>query len=176
MTMRFHRIAVIAGDGIGKEVISEGVKCLNTLSEILADGSNGAGGNTLASVWFVNPDLIKTQTWVWGVLNTLPASGASPMGKSVSFADNHKTCDLSIGNRKKCVNFRLPFKGPSDLISGDLVRSKHSISCMQGPASLIPRCIGSNAIRNRIHLTGNRVRKAQRAGSFVGVKSPARAS
>jgi len=37
MTMRFHRIAVIAGDGIGKEVISEGVKCLNILSEILAD-------------------------------------------------------------------------------------------------------------------------------------------
>jgi len=35
--MRFHRIAVIAGDGIGKEVISEGVKCLNILSEILAD-------------------------------------------------------------------------------------------------------------------------------------------
>ena len=32
--MRLHRIAVIAGDGIGKEVISEGVKCLNALSEI----------------------------------------------------------------------------------------------------------------------------------------------
>jgi tartrate dehydrogenase/decarboxylase/D-malate dehydrogenase len=37
MTMRLHRIAVIAGDGIGKEVILEGVKCLNILSEILAD-------------------------------------------------------------------------------------------------------------------------------------------
>ena len=32
--MRPHRIAVIAGDGIGKEVILEGVKCLNILSEI----------------------------------------------------------------------------------------------------------------------------------------------
>jgi tartrate dehydrogenase/decarboxylase/D-malate dehydrogenase len=31
---RFHRIAVIPGDGIGTEVISEGVKFLNTLSEI----------------------------------------------------------------------------------------------------------------------------------------------
>lgn len=31
---RSHRIAVIPGDGIGKEVISEGVKCLNALSEI----------------------------------------------------------------------------------------------------------------------------------------------
>lgn len=30
----FHRIAVIPGDGIGKEVVSEGVKCLNVLSEI----------------------------------------------------------------------------------------------------------------------------------------------
>jgi len=30
----FHRIAVIPGDGIGKEVVSEGVKCLNALSEI----------------------------------------------------------------------------------------------------------------------------------------------
>jgi len=30
-----HRIAVIPGDGIGKEVISEGVKCLNTLSGII---------------------------------------------------------------------------------------------------------------------------------------------
>jgi tartrate dehydrogenase/decarboxylase / D-malate dehydrogenase len=30
-----HRIAVIPGDGIGKEVISEGVKCLKTLSEII---------------------------------------------------------------------------------------------------------------------------------------------
>ena len=29
-----HRIAVIPGDGIGKEVVSEGVKCLNALSEI----------------------------------------------------------------------------------------------------------------------------------------------
>lgn len=32
---RSHRIAVIPGDGIGNEVISEGVKCLNALSEIL---------------------------------------------------------------------------------------------------------------------------------------------
>jgi tartrate dehydrogenase/decarboxylase/D-malate dehydrogenase len=32
-----HRIAVIPGDGIGKEVISEGIKCLKTLSEILKD-------------------------------------------------------------------------------------------------------------------------------------------
>jgi tartrate dehydrogenase/decarboxylase/D-malate dehydrogenase len=32
-----HRIAVIPGDGIGKEVISEGVKCLNALSEITED-------------------------------------------------------------------------------------------------------------------------------------------
>jgi len=31
---RIHRIAVIPGDGIGTEVISEGVKCLKTLSEI----------------------------------------------------------------------------------------------------------------------------------------------
>jgi tartrate dehydrogenase/decarboxylase/D-malate dehydrogenase len=30
-----HRIAVIPADGIGKEVISEGVKCLNALSEIM---------------------------------------------------------------------------------------------------------------------------------------------
>ncbi len=29
-----HRIAVIPGDGIGNEVISEGIKCLKTLSEI----------------------------------------------------------------------------------------------------------------------------------------------
>ena len=29
-----HRIAIIPGDGIGKEVVSEGVKCLNALSEI----------------------------------------------------------------------------------------------------------------------------------------------
>lgn len=35
--MRLHRIAVIAGDGIGKEVISEGVKCLNVVSEIFKD-------------------------------------------------------------------------------------------------------------------------------------------
>ena len=34
---RFFRIAVIPGDGIGKEVISEGIKCLNTLSEIVED-------------------------------------------------------------------------------------------------------------------------------------------
>jgi len=32
-----HRIAVIPGDGIGKEVISEGIKCLKTLSEIFED-------------------------------------------------------------------------------------------------------------------------------------------
>lgn len=32
---RIHKIAVIPGDGIGKEVISEGVKCLKTLSEIM---------------------------------------------------------------------------------------------------------------------------------------------
>jgi tartrate dehydrogenase/decarboxylase/D-malate dehydrogenase len=32
-----YRIAVIPGDGIGMEVISEGIKCLNTLSEILKD-------------------------------------------------------------------------------------------------------------------------------------------
>jgi tartrate dehydrogenase/decarboxylase/D-malate dehydrogenase len=31
---KLYRIAVIPGDGIGTEVISEGVKCLNTLSEI----------------------------------------------------------------------------------------------------------------------------------------------
>jgi tartrate dehydrogenase/decarboxylase/D-malate dehydrogenase len=31
---RSHRIAIIPGDGIGKEVASEGVKCLRTLSEI----------------------------------------------------------------------------------------------------------------------------------------------
>jgi len=30
----FHRIAVIPGDGIGKEVVSEGIKCLKALSEI----------------------------------------------------------------------------------------------------------------------------------------------
>ncbi len=32
---RIHRIATIPGDGIGKEVISEGVKCLNALSEVI---------------------------------------------------------------------------------------------------------------------------------------------
>lgn len=32
---RIHKIAVIPGDGIGIEVISEGVKCLKTLSEIM---------------------------------------------------------------------------------------------------------------------------------------------
>jgi tartrate dehydrogenase/decarboxylase/D-malate dehydrogenase len=32
---RSHHIAVIPGDGIGKEVISEGIKCLNALSEIM---------------------------------------------------------------------------------------------------------------------------------------------
>jgi tartrate dehydrogenase/decarboxylase / D-malate dehydrogenase len=32
---RSHHIAVIPGDGIGKEVISEGVKCLNALFEIM---------------------------------------------------------------------------------------------------------------------------------------------
>ncbi len=32
---RIHSIAVIPGDGIGKEVISEGTKCLKTLSKIL---------------------------------------------------------------------------------------------------------------------------------------------
>jgi len=34
---RIHGIAVIPGDGIGTEVISEGVKCLKTLSEIFED-------------------------------------------------------------------------------------------------------------------------------------------
>jgi tartrate dehydrogenase/decarboxylase/D-malate dehydrogenase len=34
---RSHRIAVIPGDGIGNEVISEGIKCLKALSEILKD-------------------------------------------------------------------------------------------------------------------------------------------
>jgi tartrate dehydrogenase/decarboxylase/D-malate dehydrogenase len=34
---RSHHIAVIPGDGIGKEVISEGIKCLKTLSEIFED-------------------------------------------------------------------------------------------------------------------------------------------
>jgi len=32
---RSHHIAVIRGDGIGNEVISEGIKCLKTLSEIM---------------------------------------------------------------------------------------------------------------------------------------------
>ena len=32
-----HRIAVIPGDGIGTEVIPEGIKCLNALSEIFQD-------------------------------------------------------------------------------------------------------------------------------------------
>jgi len=32
-----HRIAVIPGDGIGTEVISEGIKCLKALSEIFED-------------------------------------------------------------------------------------------------------------------------------------------
>ena len=32
--MSLHRIAVIPGDGIGAEVISEGVKCLKTLTEV----------------------------------------------------------------------------------------------------------------------------------------------
>ena len=32
-----YRIAVIPGDGIGKEVISEGIKCLKTLSDIFED-------------------------------------------------------------------------------------------------------------------------------------------
>lgn len=31
---RSHRIAVIPGDGIGEEVVSEGIKCLKTLSEV----------------------------------------------------------------------------------------------------------------------------------------------
>src|SRR4030043_1319816 len=34
MMKSVHHIAVIPGDGIGKEVISEGIKCLNALSEI----------------------------------------------------------------------------------------------------------------------------------------------
>jgi tartrate dehydrogenase/decarboxylase / D-malate dehydrogenase len=37
MTGRTHQIAVIPGDGIGNEVISEGIKCLKTLSEIFRD-------------------------------------------------------------------------------------------------------------------------------------------
>jgi tartrate dehydrogenase/decarboxylase/D-malate dehydrogenase len=37
MTMGMHRIAVIPGDGIGEEVISEGVKCLKALSEVIED-------------------------------------------------------------------------------------------------------------------------------------------
>jgi len=32
---KFHRIAVIPGDGIGTEVISEGVKCLTALSDVM---------------------------------------------------------------------------------------------------------------------------------------------
>jgi tartrate dehydrogenase/decarboxylase/D-malate dehydrogenase len=32
---RVHRIAVIPGDGIGKEVILEGIKCFNTISEVI---------------------------------------------------------------------------------------------------------------------------------------------
>ena len=32
---RIHRIAVIPGDGIGKEVTSEGIKCLNAISEVI---------------------------------------------------------------------------------------------------------------------------------------------
>jgi tartrate dehydrogenase/decarboxylase/D-malate dehydrogenase len=32
---KFHRIAVIPGDGIGTEVISEGVKCLTALSDVI---------------------------------------------------------------------------------------------------------------------------------------------
>ena len=34
---RSHHIAVIPGDGIGNEVIAEGIKCLKTLSEIFKD-------------------------------------------------------------------------------------------------------------------------------------------
>jgi tartrate dehydrogenase len=34
---RYHLIAVIPGDGIGTEVISEGIKCLKALSEIFED-------------------------------------------------------------------------------------------------------------------------------------------
>ena len=37
MIKRMHRIAVIPGDGVGTEVISEGIKCLNALSEIFKD-------------------------------------------------------------------------------------------------------------------------------------------
>jgi tartrate dehydrogenase/decarboxylase/D-malate dehydrogenase len=37
MIKRMHRIAVIPGDGIGTEVIPEGIKCLNALSEIFKD-------------------------------------------------------------------------------------------------------------------------------------------
>ena len=35
--MKIHRIAVIPGDGIGGEVISEGIKCLSCLSETKGD-------------------------------------------------------------------------------------------------------------------------------------------
>jgi tartrate dehydrogenase/decarboxylase/D-malate dehydrogenase len=34
---RNHRIAVIPGDGIGQEVISQGIKCLNALSEMFGE-------------------------------------------------------------------------------------------------------------------------------------------
>ncbi|MFB3886764.1 MAG: isocitrate/isopropylmalate dehydrogenase family protein [Thermodesulfobacteriota bacterium] len=34
---KLHRIAVIPGDGIGKEVIPEGIKCLHALSEVTED-------------------------------------------------------------------------------------------------------------------------------------------
>jgi tartrate dehydrogenase/decarboxylase/D-malate dehydrogenase len=33
--MRIHRIALIPGDGIGEEVVSEGIKCLNALSDVM---------------------------------------------------------------------------------------------------------------------------------------------
>jgi len=35
--MGLHRIAVIPGDGIGAEVISEGLRCLKTLTEVVGD-------------------------------------------------------------------------------------------------------------------------------------------
>jgi tartrate dehydrogenase/decarboxylase / D-malate dehydrogenase len=35
MTKRIHQIAIIPGDGIGNEVISEGMKCLKALSQII---------------------------------------------------------------------------------------------------------------------------------------------
>jgi tartrate dehydrogenase/decarboxylase/D-malate dehydrogenase len=34
---RIHRIATIPGDGVGNEVVSEGIKCLKALSEITED-------------------------------------------------------------------------------------------------------------------------------------------